>query len=120
MNKGLEIGRRLRVTKYFTEQDELQSFSEWPAWAKAAALDPDKSNSARFKLFQFFWRNGLQPGRCGAWTRVLDYVRGKVKYNMEPKVIKHCMQMYDQAMADKGKGAMSLGRVYDLQAKRPL
>lgn len=120
MNKGLEIGRRLRVQKYFTEQDEFPPFDQWPKWAQTSALNADKSNDARYKLFQFFWRNGLQPGRCGGFVRVLDYVHGQVKYNMEEKACKHCLQMYDQAIADKGDGALSKGRVYDLRERRPL
>lgn len=114
------MGRKWRVTKFFNEQDNLDPFDVWPKWAQEHALTVDKSNDARYKLFQFLWRNGLDPETCAGWTRLTDCIRGKIVYNMEEKVIKHSLQMLHQATTDNGVGPLSKGRVYDLRQRRPL
>lgn len=118
-NIGLNIGRKLRLTKFYQDQDELPSFDTWPPWARVSALNDDKTNHARFQFFQFLWRNGVRPHICGEWTRLYDVQHGKRKFLNDAKIIKHVNQMIHQALNDKGRGIMSRGRVYDLLLRRP-
>lgn len=117
---GLDIGRKLRLTKFFNEQDEISPFVEWPKWAQVSAMTEYKSNHARFQFFQFLWRNGLAPHTCGEWTRIYDYQHGRRMFLNVPKIVKHVSQMIRQALNDNGRGLMSQGRVYDLRSKRPM
>lgn len=116
-NKGLEAGRKLRLIKFYNQQDYMAPFGDWPNWARVSALNREKTNHQRFQFFQFLWRNGLQPHWCGEWTRLLDWQHKKCFYLQDPKIIKHIGQMIGQARPGT---AMAKGRVYDCMARRPL
>jgi len=48
--------------------DEFPKFYRWPQWARVSAYNPHKKRAERYRLFIFFWKNGMPPERAMHWV----------------------------------------------------
>lgn len=51
----------------FAEADIFFPFNSWPRWAQQAFTKQHKNRDERYKLFVFFWKNGMEPGTAASW-----------------------------------------------------
>lgn len=57
----------------FTENFEGVKVNQWPVWVINTLLLPHKKYRDRYRLFQFFVTNGLDPEIASLFVRVLAY-----------------------------------------------
>jgi len=50
------------------QSDEFFPFNKWPQWAKSLFLIKHKDRNQRFRLWIFFWKNGMEANRARYWV----------------------------------------------------
>lgn len=66
---NLDVADAILVADFVEkENDSFYPLSNWPEWAKTSFVNSHKDRNARFKLFVFFWKNGMEPYRAAHWT----------------------------------------------------
>lgn len=61
---------------FYIKQDDFYHPKYWPPYIQAMALKTHKNNRERFRLFQFFTYNGLDPVTAWDLVQIKDYYRG--------------------------------------------
>lgn len=62
----------IRLRRAINLSDVFYDYETWPAWAKMSFDKKHKNRNERFKLFVFFWRNGMEPGTARRWVMIHD------------------------------------------------
>lgn len=63
-----ERARQNRLRALLIRADEFYPIGMWPVWLQQIFLKRHKNRQERFKLWLFFWRNGMHRRRATYWV----------------------------------------------------
>jgi len=99
-----------RLAEEFYLADEFPQLGEWPQPWPDLFFNPHKDRRDRYRLFVFFWLNGMPAHRCvywvmwhrtydrAAWRSIMDVVR--------------------DTETDSGRARLQMNRVYNFNDGR--
>lgn len=56
------------LLRIFRHHDQFHDFVEWPRWLQQIFINSHKSLNERYRLWMFFYRNGMPPEVAVFWT----------------------------------------------------
>lgn len=101
---------KLNLLNDFQEFGDWYSLREWPLWAVNAFFNPHKDRTDRYRLFVFFYKNGMPPWHAVFWVMWHDTYDLSAWYS-----IADC---YVETFSDEGRAKLDRNRVLNINENR--
>lgn len=87
--------------------DEFPSPSSWPSLWRDMFFNSAKSMSERYRMFVFFWQNGMMPWHALWWTMISG--------SYDSSAWRGIFYAYRQTYTVAGRDALNRNRVFNLR-----